>query len=58
MKRMFTTNLGDQLQNKVDVACDFIIPNARVIAEDVIAYCQLNLAEKTKSKEYIETFKP
>ena len=34
------------------------MPNARVIAEDIIAYIQVNLVEKTKGKDYIEVTKP
>ena len=33
-------------------------PNARVIAEDIIANMQANLVEKTKGKDYIEVMKP
>ena len=34
-----------------------MVSNARVVAEDIIGYCQLNLVEKTKSKEHIEIIK-
>ena len=34
-----------------------MVSNARVAAEDIIGYCQLNLVEKTKSKEHIEIIK-
>ena len=42
----------------IDIKTCFITSNARVIAEDIIAYIQVNLAEKTKGKEYIDVIKP
>ena len=42
----------------IDIKTVFITPNARVIAEDIIAYIQVNLAEKTKGKDYIDVIKP
>ena len=42
----------------VDVKAIFLCPNARVIAEDIIGYIQVNLVEKTKAKDYIEVIKP
>lgn len=42
----------------IDVHTIFITPNARVIAEDIIGYIQVNLVEKTKAKDYHELMKP
>lgn len=42
----------------IDVKTTLIVPNARVVAEDIIAYIQVNLLEMTKSKEYIEILQP
>ena len=36
----------------------FILPNARVVAEDILAYVQVNILEMTRSKEYVEIVKP
>ena len=34
-----------QEYNTIDVRCQFIVANARVIAEDILGYLQLNLVE-------------
>ena len=56
-RKALQTNENYQ-QEVVDIKAVFIIPNARVVAEDIIAYIQVNLLELTKSKEYIEIVKP
>ena len=56
-RKAMQTNENYQ-QEVVDIKAVFIIPNARVVAEDIIAYIQVNLLELTKSKEYIEIVKP
>jgi hypothetical protein len=40
-----------------DARSEFICKNARVVAEDIMAYCQLFLIERSKSSEYIEIVK-
>ena len=40
-----------------DVRSEFICKHARVVAEDIMAYCQLFLIERSKSNEYIEIVK-
>ena len=45
-------------QDIIDVKTVFICPNARVIAEDIMAYIQINLVEKTKGKDYMDVQKP
>lgn len=40
-----------------DVGVELLAMNSRVIAEDVIGYCQLNLFEKCKSPDYMEFIK-
>ena len=64
LKIGFQTN-NDQLhgfqhaidRSPVDIRTAFLVQNARVVAEDIIGYCQLNLVEKTRSKEHIEIIK-
>lgn len=56
--RQQTSNENFQHDNIIDVKTVFEVPNARVIAEDIIAYIQINLVEKTKGKDYIEVTKP
>lgn len=45
-------------QEIIDVKTVFEVNNARVVAEDIMAYIQLNLVEKTKGKDYIDVMKP
>ena len=64
LKIGFQTN-NDQLhgfqhaidRSPIDIRTAFLVTNARVVAEDIIGYCQLNLVEKTRSKEHIEIVK-